>query len=159
MRRTDALAFPDHALRHADSWMRELAQRHADDVVLAAALFKPNAVGNHELSWGGFGQRQLLKARGAYLAERTVLAVTPLEVVAVALSFGDRVERKVRCWRRGAMSVACVVAHGRAWDVAWPAVLITNRSGRMAAEVQPLHADAESGGVTALLLGNHCPAR
>ena len=45
------------------SWSRELVQARADDVVLAAALFKPNAAGSRELTLGaGFGQRQLLKA-------------------------------------------------------------------------------------------------
>ncbi len=66
--------------------LREIAQARCDDVVLAAAAFGPNAMGRRELSsLRGMTQRQVLKSRGSFLADRVVLAVTPLEVVAIAL--------------------------------------------------------------------------
>jgi len=149
----------DTTLYGDDAWLRDLAQQHAEDVVLAAALFKPNAAGRCELSWGGFGQRQLLKARGAYLAERLVVAVTPLDVVAVALSFRDRLQRKVRQWRRSDVMVVTVLAHGRALDLAWPAITISHRSGRQPAELQPVQRTPASERVTELLLAYaHLPA-
>jgi hypothetical protein len=135
----------------ADVHMRDLAQRHADDVVYAAARFKPNAAGNHELSWGGFGQRQLLKASGSYLAERVVLAITPLDVYAIELCFLGRVQRVVRQWSRAAITVSAVAAHGRAAD-SGSALRIENRRGRTLAEVQPLRQDAETTRLTELLL-------
>ena len=79
-----------HRVRRAGpSWSRELVQARAEDVVLAAGLFKPNAPGSHEFTTStGFGHRQILKARGAYLGERIVLGITPLHVHALAVFFG-----------------------------------------------------------------------
>jgi hypothetical protein len=64
----------------------EVAQRFCDDVVLAAGCFKPNAPGRFELSGlRALGQRQLLKSRAEYFAEKVLIALTPVEVVAVAM--------------------------------------------------------------------------
>jgi len=135
-----------------DDRLRDLAQHHAEDVVLAAALFKPNAAGHCELSWGGFGQRQLLKARGAYVAERVLVAVTPLDVIAVAFWFRGRVRRRVGQWRRSELSIVSVLAHGRALDASWPAFAIRHRFDRRSLEIQPLHMTLASQRVCDLLL-------
>ena len=60
-----------------EAWARELAQQHAEDVVIAASLFKPNAPGSSELSWSGLKPRQMMKARGIYLGERTISSCRP----------------------------------------------------------------------------------
>src|SRR5262245_11078472 len=131
---------------------RELAQRHADDVVYAAARFKPNAAGNHELSWGGFGQRQILKAGGAYIAERVILAITPLEIYAIEVFLLARVQRVARRWSRAGISVSCVPARGRPMHSDWPALRIETATGRSLVEVQALHRDVETTRVINLLL-------
>jgi hypothetical protein len=130
-----------------------LVQARADDVVLAAGLFKPNAAGSHELTnGGGFGQRQLLKARGAYLAERVVLGVTPLHVHALAVFFGGRVARAAGCWPRSDLIAVAVDAIGDRVDPVWPALLLAGRHGREIAELQVLRRDESAWSVLALLL-------
>jgi hypothetical protein len=132
---------------------RDLVQTRADDVVLAAARFKPNAVGSHELTMGtGFGQRQLLKARGAYLGERVVIGVTPLHVYLLALLFGGRASSLVARLPRDELRAELVGALGNAADALWPAVLLADRSRRCLAELQPLEHDDEAWQVLALLL-------
>jgi hypothetical protein len=142
-----------HRVVEVPSWQREVVQARAEDVVLAASLFKPNAVGSHELTVGaGFGQRQLLKARGAYLGERIVLGVTPLHVYALSLLFGGRVSRLVACWPRAELLAEPVCALCNAQDVLWPALLLTDRYHRCLAELQTLDHDDEAWRVLALLL-------
>ena len=152
MRRTNVMPSAINDVARTDVGTLELAQRHADDVVYAAARFKPNAAGNHELSWGGFGRRQVLKADGAYLAERVVLAVTPLHAYVIELACFGRIERLIRRWPRASVRVALIAAHGRTRDASWPALRITNPRGRLVAEVQALHHDAATELVTELLL-------
>lgn len=136
------------------SWARELVQRHADDVVLAATPFKPNAVGSSEFSSAeGFGQRQLLKASGAYLGGRVVLGVTPLHVHALVVAFGRCIARPIACWPRAELSASPIVALGDTGDLAWPALLISNRDGKVLAELQAIRRDDEAWRVLALLLG------
>ncbi len=95
------------------SWVADVAQRHAPDVVTCAVLCRPNAprhaVGSH---LEGFEQRQLLKAAGRYRAERVVIATTPLEVLAIALSNRGRV-RHVDRWTRASVPVAEVPSRDR----------------------------------------------
>jgi hypothetical protein len=63
---------------------RDFAQGYCDDLVLAAAYFKPNAPGRWEISsLRALSSRQLLKSEASYLAERVLLAVTTVEVVAI----------------------------------------------------------------------------
>jgi hypothetical protein len=130
---------------------RELAQRHADDVVLAAALFKPNAPGNSELTWAGHRQRQVMKARGTYLGEIVVLAVTPLDVFVIEALQG-RVHRAIRTWSRHDLSVATVTSYCGAPDPRWPALLISSRNGRQLGDVQAVNRDEEAERVGQLLL-------
>jgi hypothetical protein len=79
----------------------DVAQPRCSDVVIGAAVFAPNAAGRRELSClGGLSQRQLLKSRGAFLADRVLVAVTPLEVVAMALGPLSRRYREPISWRR-----------------------------------------------------------
>jgi hypothetical protein len=139
-------------------WPRELVQRHADDVVLAAAICKPNAPGTHEL--GGFaalGQRQLLKARGAYLAERVALGVTPLNVHALALFLGRRVARVVGCWSREDLRATLVSPIGDTTDPIWPALLLTDAYGRRHAELQLLERTDDGWNLLALLTHHRAP--
>jgi len=148
-----ASADPSTAHRDHPLWARELVQARADDVVLAAALFKPNAVGAHELtSVAGLGHRQMLKARGAYLGERIVLGVTALHVHAVAVFFGNRVGRSVGCWRRAELCAAPVGALGDTVEPVWPALLLTDRYRKCLAELQVLQRDDDAWHVLAMLL-------
>ena len=134
------------------SWPRELVQVHANDVVLAAALFKPNAAGSHELTPGaGFGHRQLLKASGAYLGERIALGVTALHVHALSLMFGGRASRAVACWPRRDVRAELVTARGAA-DDAWPALHLSDRQRRSVAELQSLDGDDDAWELLTLLL-------
>jgi hypothetical protein len=135
-----------------ENWARELAQQHAEDVVIAASLFKPNAPGSSELSWSGLKPRQVMKARGTYLGERTILAITALDVYAVEISFGGWIERTIRRWARSDLLVSTVTTRGRPAGPRWPAILIANRNGRQLAEVQALTRDDEAEHVTRLLL-------
>jgi len=131
---------------------RELAQRYAEDVVTGAAVFKPNAPGRCDLSPRGFGQRQRLKARGVYVGERTLLATTPLHVVAIELHLGARLRRLAGRWTRDELIAVATAACGVEPDPRWPAVLLADSSGRAFAELQPLVRDDESARVTRSLL-------
>jgi hypothetical protein len=139
-------------VQDGEAWARELAQRHADDVVIAASLFKPNAAGSSELSWSGWKPRQMMKARGTYLGERTILAITPLDVYAVQVLFGGRIQRAIRQWARRDLLVSTVTTRGRPAGPRWPALLIANRNGRQLAEVQALTRDDEAERVGQLLV-------
>lgn len=133
--------------------MTDRIQPYADDVVLAAAMFKPNAVGWHELtSASGFGQRQLLKARGAYLAERVVLGVTPLHLLASAVYFGGHALRELGCWARRDVVATPISAVDDPAETPWPALLLSVAGGRDLAELQVvLHDDASWDVLTQLL--------
>jgi hypothetical protein len=139
-------------VQDGEAWARELAQQHADDVLIAASLFKPNAPGTSELSWSGLKPRQMMKARGTYLGERTILAISPLHVYAVEMLFGGRIHRGIRRWTRSDLLVSTVTTRGRPAGPRWPALLIANRNGRQLAEVQALTRDDEAEHVAQLLL-------
>lgn len=128
-------------VRHAGAplWPQDLAQAVAQDVVLAAARFKPNAAGYHEFALGaGFGHRQLLKARGTYLGERVILGATALHLHALVLCFGGRLAREVGCWRRAEVSAHLIPARDRIGDESRPALLLCDRDRRGLAELQAL---------------------
>jgi hypothetical protein len=115
---------------------RELAQPFCDDVVLVAGCFRVNAPGTWELAGlEALSQRQLLKGRCAYLSERVVLAVTPLEVVAVALGVGAWLRPRRRVWARAELEVAQVVS--RVGPDAPGALWLTGRGGLPRLEVAP----------------------
>ena len=79
----------------------DLAQPFCDDVVQVAGFFTPNAPGGGGLAANdALDERGLLRLRGAYLAERVLLAVTPLEVVAIAFGPGAREHLQRVVWRR-----------------------------------------------------------
>jgi hypothetical protein len=142
-----------HVADARTSLSRELVQAYADDVVLAAAVFKPNAAGSHELTLGaGFGHRQLLKARGAYLGEHIVLGVTALHVHALALFFGGRSSRAVACWRRVDVRSELVAPRGRDGEGLWAALLLTDCHRNNLVELQVLHSDDDAWQVMTLLL-------
>jgi hypothetical protein len=142
-----------HVRPAGSSWSRELVQARAEDVVLAAALFKPNAAGSHEFTTStGFGQRQILKARGAYLGERIVLGVTPLHVHALAVFLGHRASRAIACWPRVEVCIEPVAPNGNAVNPLWPALLVTNRYRKALAELQVLHSDDDAWHLFTLLL-------
>jgi hypothetical protein len=142
-------------VQHGETWARELAQQHADDVVLAASLFKPNAGGTSGLSWAGLRARQVMKGRGIYLGERVVLAITPLDVYAVETLFGGRMHRTIRRWSRSDLFVSTVTTRGRPASPRWPALLVATREGRQLADVQALHHDDEAEHVGQLLLAGN----
>jgi len=135
----------------------DVAQPRCDDVVIAAAAFGPNAAGRRELSTlRGMSQRQVLKSRGAYLADRVLLAVTPLEVIAIALGPVSSRFREVLRWRRDTMLVRAIesnVGDGRARR---PAFLIAGL-GAPRLELAPLGGDENTNSVLQLLfrIGNH----
>jgi len=135
------------------SWARELAQPFVDDVVLAASLFKPNAAGGFEFSWSGFSQRQMLKARGTYLAERVILGVTAIEACALELALGHFIVRILGRWRRVDLVVHTVDAHGTAGPSGVPALSLADHN-RELAELQALRADHETARVVDLLLSD-----
>jgi hypothetical protein len=133
--------------------MTDRIQPYADDVVLAAALFKPNASGRHELtSATGFGQRQLLKARGAYLAERVLIGVTALHVHASAVYFAGHALRELGCWARREVVVTPIAAAGDPAETPWPALRFTGDGGRDLAELQVVLHDDDSWDVLTQLL-------
>ena len=135
-----------------ESLARRLVQQHADDVVLAAALCKPNAPGSHELaSFAALGARQLLKARGAYLGARVALGVTALHVHALALFGGYRFVRVVGCWPRAEVYATPIFALGDTVDPVWPAVLLTDARGKPHAELQVLERDDDAWELLVLL--------
>jgi len=134
-------------------WPRELLQARAADVVLAAALCKPNALGSHELtSATGFGQRQILKARGVYLAERVVLGVTPLHVLALEPHFGHRAARSLGCWPRGSVRALPTDAVGDRAEPAWPAIILADDHWKLLAELQVIECDDDAWRLLAMLL-------
>jgi hypothetical protein len=128
----------------------EAAQRFCDDVVLLAGFVKPNAAGRSELSsLRALSDRQLLKSRGLYLASRVLLAVTPVEVVAIAMdsaAFG-RTRRLV--WTLSDLVVERVPARS---DPASPALLLSRAGFRPAVEIAPVPGDAASASVIERLL-------
>lgn len=130
--------------------LTDLAQTRCDDVVLAASTFKPNAAGRVELGgWRGFQDRQLLKGRGAYLGERVLVAVTTLEIVALALvpiGFG----RNRLAWRRSEVVAHAVVARTNPTEIPLPAFVLGGRGRGRRLELAAL-TDDES---TASVLGH-----
>ncbi len=73
----------------ATSLYQRLSQLAADDEVLVAGLFMPNAAGRGELSsLTGLRQRQSMKCRRGYLGERVMLALTALHLYVVPPMIG-----------------------------------------------------------------------
>ena len=140
------------------SWVQELVQAHADDVVLAAALCKPNAPGSHELgSFEALGRRQLLKARGVYLAETVALGITPLHVHALGLFLGRRIVREVGRWPRAEVYTTPVDAQGDTGDPLWPAFLLTDAYGKPHAELRLVERHDDSWELLAMLTHHQIP--
>jgi hypothetical protein len=138
-----------------EHWTYEIVRRRSDDVVVAAAIFKPNAPGDFSLSLGGFGDRQMLKACCAYLGERILLGVTPLHVHAIEVFGGARFSRTVARWPRDDVAVTAVPARrgrGSNEDPSWPAMLICRRSGRPLAELQAFRREPSAERVVDLLV-------
>jgi hypothetical protein len=104
-----------------------MAQPYCDDVVLVAGFFSPNAPTLSEpASPLALRERERLIGRGAYLSERVLLAVTPLEVVAIAMGPGAMTHLQRVVWRRPEVVARLIpsraVGRGRTDDalcVAW----------------------------------------
>ena len=110
--------------------LRDVAQPRCDDVVLAAAAFGPNAAGRRELSTiRGMSERQVLKSRASFLADRVLLAVTPLEVIAMALGPLSSRFREVLRWKRDSLVIRAIESHARVANVVRPAFLIAQPLG------------------------------
>ncbi len=131
--------------------LRDIAQPRCDDVVVAAAAFGPNAAGRRELSTiRGMSERQVLKSRASFLADRVLLAVTPLEVIAMALGPLSSRFREVLRWNRDSIVVRAIESHARVANVLRPAFLIGNPRGPRL-ELAPLAQDDNTRRVLTLL--------
>jgi hypothetical protein len=149
------LAEAPHTLSERPAW-REFVQSRAQDVVLAASLFKPNAAGSYELTTAaGFGHRQILKADGSYFGERVILGITPLHMHALVVFFGGRVSRVVACWPRSDISASVVPARGKASKASHTALLLRNRALSRKVELQALYDDEDTLVLIRLLLACH----
>lgn len=128
------------------------AQQFCDDPVVAVAPFRPNAEGEHELrSIRGISQRQLLKGRSAYLAERMLLAVSTVEVVAVAVGFAAFRWPRVRRWRRADLRVSKVPLRADRFAEGRVALLLNRVDGGPRLEIAPVRIDQATHRVLELL--------
>jgi hypothetical protein len=119
----------------------EIAQRFCDDVVLAVSCFKPNAPGRRELgSLRAMSERQLLKSRGSYFAERVLLAVTPLEVVAIAMDLFAVGGTRRRVWKRSELRVQTIPSRAET-HVDGPALLLSCLGSFPVIEIAPIADD------------------
>ena len=117
------------------------AQRWCDDEVLAAAYVKPNAPGRFELDgFEAIASRQLMKGRGVYFCERILLAVTPIEVVAIAADLWSILFARRMVWRRSELA-AITVGSCDGDRPGAPGLLLTQRNARPALEVIGLGGD------------------
>jgi hypothetical protein len=117
------------------------AQRWCDDEVLAAAYVKPNAPGRFELDgFEAIASRQLMKGRGVYFCERILLAVTSVEVVAIAADFWSIVFARRMVWKRSELAAVAVGSRDEHRPEA-PGLLLTQRNARPALEVIGLGGD------------------
>ena len=134
-----------------------IAQRFCDDVVLAVSCFKPNAPGRRELgSLRAMSERQLLKSRGSYFAERVLLAITPLEVVAIALDLFAVGGVRRRVWKRSDLRVRTIPSRAET-DVDGPALALSCHGSFPVIEIAPIADDDATGAVIDSLLpgGRH----
>jgi len=124
------------------TWALATAQRHVPDVVTRAVVCKPNAPGRSMWSnVDAFGQRQILKAAGLFLAERVIVAITPLEVYALPLTSRGRCYSPLR-WDRARAIATRVRPRGESADPDSPAFLISDQHRNHAVELIPVHNDA-----------------
>lgn len=135
----------------------EVAQHFCDDVVSAAAWFKPNAPGRWELSsFSALGERQLLKSRAAYFAERILVAVTPLEVVAIAMDLTALFRNRTRSWTRAELAVQLIPSRVDVHEPSGDAVRLSRGGWFPRLEIAPLVDDRESWAVLDQLFGGLC---
>jgi hypothetical protein len=135
----------------------EVAQPFCDDVVVAAAWFRPNAPGRWELSsFSALGERQLLKSRAAYFAERILVAVTPVEVVAIAMDATAIFRNRLRVWPRSELAVQLIPSRVDRHAPAGDAVQLSRRGWFPHLEVAPMADDRESWAVLDQLFGGLC---
>jgi hypothetical protein len=117
------------------------AQRWCDDEVLAAAYVKPNGPGRFELDgFDAIASRQLMKGRGVYFCERILLAVTSVEVVAIAAALWSILVARRMVWKRSELAAATVGSRDGSRPAA-PALLLARRNARPALEVIGLGGD------------------
>ncbi len=135
----------------------EVAQPFCDDEVVAAAWFRPNAPGRWELSsFRALGERQLLKSRAAYFAERILVAVTPVEVVAIAMDATAIFRNRLRVWPRCELAVQLIPSRVDRHTPAGDAVQLSRRGWFPHLEVAPITDDPESWAVIDQLFGGLC---
>jgi hypothetical protein len=130
----------------------EAAQRFCDDVVIVAGLFKPNAPGRGELrGLRAMSERQLMKSRGVYLSERMLVAVTPVEVVAIAMDAAAFGRTRRRVWTHEELRVEIIPS--RCGRIAPGPALCLSRAGRSPViEIAPIVDDDVSAAVVERLL-------
>jgi hypothetical protein len=135
----------------------EVAQQFCDDVVFAAAWFKPNAPGRWELSsFSALGERQLLKSRAAYFAERILVAVTPVEVVAIAMDLTAVFRNRLRVWTREELAVQLIPSRVDRHDPSGDAIRLSRGGWFPRIEIAPIVDDPESWAVLDQLFGGLC---
>jgi hypothetical protein len=131
--------------------LRDVAQAHCDDVVLAASTFKPNAAGPREVARRGVRDRRRLKGRDAHLGERVLLAVTTVEVVAIVLVSPGSGRRRL-AWKRSEV-VARAVAPTAPTDPPLPAFVLGGRGRNPRIELAALTDDEPTASVLGHLFG------
>ena len=135
----------------------EVAQQFCDDVVFAAAWFRPNAPGRWELSsFSALGERQILKSRAAYFAERIIIAVTPLEVVAIAMDATAMFRNRFRVWTRDELAVQLIPSRVDKHAPTGDAVRLSRDGFFPRLEIAPMNDDRESWAVLDQLFGGLC---
>jgi hypothetical protein len=130
----------------------EAAQRFCDDVVTMAGFFKPNAPGRGELrGLRAMSERQLMKSRGVYLSERILVAVTPVEVVAIALDAAAFGRTRRRVWTHEDLRVDVIPSRAGA-GAPGPALCLSRHGRSPVIEIAPIMDDDASASVVERLL-------
>jgi hypothetical protein len=132
-------------------------QALVDDVVVAAAAFRPNTrrvLGPHPLA----ALRERYDHIGAS-ARRLFLAVTPLELYAFALTPWSHLGPPIGRWHRDELQVSALTARGQPCGTRWPAMLVADGTGKQLFEVQADPASTEAELLTDLLVWGHAVER
>jgi hypothetical protein len=138
----------------------ELAQQFCDDVVLAQGCFKPNAPGRWELSsLRALSERQLLKSQASYFAERILVAVTPVQVVAIATDALSLLCRRCLVWSREELRVQQMPSRAEQRSPTDHALLLSNCGWSPRLEIAPMFDDERCSTVVELLMRSTAPRR
>ena len=129
-----------------------VAQTCIEEPVLAAGYCRPNLAGRFQLSFRGWGDRQLMKAGGTYYGERFILAITPTDVCAVQTNFCDVVRRVIARWPRDVLISGAVSTRRGDGDPRWPAVVLARAGRSIVVELEVREREPEAARLLELLL-------